>query len=135
MKWVPMSAAVTEVKLKRGISLVDAREALSAACDNNEVEWYRDDEGDLFVHDTSLLNWLAAKQRSGKRPRLIAALNLLFKGRAVPSADEYSRSKRLIPEILKLDPSVGPTLDEETVNKAIEAYHADPKRSDRTVSD
>jgi hypothetical protein len=73
MMWVPFSAAVSEVQRQLGIPLLKANEALFAAIDNDEVT-SRWDEDDLFVLDTSVLDWIKKKQRREKEKR--AALDL-----------------------------------------------------------
>jgi hypothetical protein len=122
MIWVPFSAAVHEVQRQLGIPLLKANEALFAAIDNDEVT-SRWDEDDLFVLDTSVLDWIKAQQRrkpGGKQPRIRKLLAQMFEGR-VP--DDCVR-KALRADLLKADRSLG-SLDYKTLNIAIKAHNSE----------
>jgi hypothetical protein len=65
--WVRISAAAAEAQRQLGGPLADANDAVWDACDANEIVSRRDDDGDYWVLDTSLLVWLKAQQRPRKR--------------------------------------------------------------------
>jgi hypothetical protein len=129
MIWVPFSAAVHEAERQLGISVLKAHEALSAAVENNEVTSRRD-EDDLFVLDTSVLDWIKAQQRrkpSGKQPRILKLLEKMFSNGGVPDPADYPRHI-LRADLLKADPSLYP-LNLSTLKTAIDKHNSDPKRS------
>jgi hypothetical protein len=62
-----------------------------------------------------------AKAKQGKRPRIIALLQQWYP-QGVPEPALCVR-QTLISRLLKTDPTLGPTLDEETLKKAIDEYN------------
>jgi len=127
MKWVRMSVAVYETKRQLDVTLLEASKALSEACDKDEVQSMQD-EGDYFVLDTSLLDWLKGKKKDfgGKQSRIIALLATKFPN-GVPNRSECPRTP-LRADLLKADPSLDP-LDLTTLKSAIDNYNATRKRS------
>jgi hypothetical protein len=132
MIWVPYSAAVHEAERQLGIPLIKAHEALSAAVENNEVTSRRDEENDLFVLDTSVLDWIKRRQsRGGKQPRIRKLLAQRFPNCEVPEPKLCPRLP-LRAELVKADPSLDP-LNLSTLKTAIDDHNAairnDPNRT------
>ena len=123
--WVQFQLAAKEVECRLGLSWGMAQKTLLEACKNEEVTWQKASQGGPDVLDTSLLEWLKAKQnppRGGKQPRILKHLAAMFPNQRVPKASLKPRLA-LRADLLKRDPSLAP-LDEATLKTAIDTHNS-----------
>jgi hypothetical protein len=125
MMWVQFQLAAEEVERRLGLSWGMAQKTLLEACENEEVTWQKASQGGPDVLDTSLLEWLKAKQnppaRGGKQPLILRHLAMMFHDKRVPDPSDCSR-KALRADLIKRDRRLDP-LDFATLKTAIDKYN------------
>jgi hypothetical protein len=120
--WLGFQLAAEIVERERGVNWGAAQKALLDACNAGQIRFRNRDSGGPDVRDDDLQSWLKARPRGGKVPRIIRHLAELHPN-GVPDPGLAPR-KALIVELIRRDPTLGPTLDEATVKKAIDEYNS-----------
>ena len=99
------------------VDLEDPRVIVS----NDDLHHWLDQQGEPAKPPVKPEAKPKAKAKQGKRPRIIALLRQWYP-QGVPEPALCVR-QTLISRLLKTDPTLGPTLDEDTLKKAIDEYN------------
>jgi hypothetical protein len=142
--WLGFQLAAEEVERSLGLSWGEAQKTLIDACDNGQLKIQRRIGEPADVWDIDFWPWLDAKLHpppGGKQGKLLKLLAEMFPAEMFPAGvppPKLCQRKTLIAKLLERDPELGPTLDEATVKKAVDAFNASlgiPIDPIRTVSD